>query len=176
MTLGGDGVYRIPYPDTDKWGDPLKFRGVTLHQDEADADIIDFTNTGEGKRPYSPVNVEGTWDGSNNLTITWDSRSRMNSGALGVDDNAEWDIEITTGAGESATVVAETWTYTAAAQIVDGILPGDSIAGRVRQTSDVNDGRWRNFLLLGPDDTWELEDDLTSIHLEDGATPLALEA
>jgi hypothetical protein len=29
---------------------------------------IAFTNTGEGKRPYSPVNVTGSWDGSNNLT------------------------------------------------------------------------------------------------------------
>lgn len=173
--LDGAGVFRVTQPITE-WGNEYSFRGVTLHQDEADADIIDFTNTGEGKRPYSPVNVEGTWDGSNNLTITWDSRSRLNAGGLGIDDNAEWDIEITTGAGESATVTAETWTYTAAAQIVDGITPGDSIAGRVRQTSDVNDGRWRNFLLIGPDDTWELEDDLTPYHLEDGTTTLDLEA
>lgn len=174
--LGDGGFFRMIYVDTDEWGEEFTFRGVTLHQDVADADTQTFTNTGEGKRPFSPVNVEGAWDGSNNLTITWDSRSRLFAGGLGIDDNAEWDIEITTGAGESATVVAETWTYTAAAQIVDGITPGDSIAGRVRQTSDVNDGRWRNFLLLGPDDTWELEDDLTSYHLEDGATPLGLEA
>lgn len=147
--LDGIGRFRVTQPLAD-WGDGLFFRGVTLHQDPDDAVIVGFTNTGEGKRPYSPVNVEGSWDGSNNLTITWDSRSRLNAGGLGVDDNSEWDIEITTGAGESATVTAETWTYTAAAQIVDGILPGDSIAGRVRQTSDVNDGRWRDFNLVGP--------------------------
>jgi hypothetical protein len=176
VLISEGGVFRLPASTTDNWGVPLTLRGLSLNQDEADAVEVDFTNTGEGKRPYSPVNVEGTWDGSNNLTITWDSRSRLNAGGLGIDDNAEWDIEITTGAGQSATVVAETYTYTAADQIIDGILPGDSIAGRVRQTSDVNDGRWRNFLLLGPDDTWELEDDLTSIHLEDGSTPLALEA
>ena len=39
------------------------------------ADDVAFTNTGEGKRPYSPVNVEGSWDGSNNLTVTFDSVS-----------------------------------------------------------------------------------------------------
>jgi hypothetical protein len=174
--LGGAGVFRIVYSDTSVWGDTQTFRGVTLHQDEADADTQTFDNTGEGKRPYSPVNVEGTWDGSNNLDITWDSRSRLNVGGLGIDDNAEWDIEITSGAGRSDTVVVESYTYTAADQITDGITPGDSIAGRVRQTSDVNDGRWRNFLLLGPDDSWELEDDLTPYHLEDGTTPLELEA
>lgn len=174
--LGDGGVFRIIYANTDEWGEVFTLRGVTLHQDGDDADEQTFANTGEGKRPFSPVNVEGTWDGSNNLTITWDSRSRLFAGGLGIDDNAEWDIEITTGAGESATVTAETWTYTAAAQIVDGITPGDSIAGRVRQTSDVNDGRWRNFLLIGPDDTWELEDDLTPYHLEDDVTPLELEA
>lgn len=176
LLSNGDGVFRIVYPDTGEWGEEFTFRGVTLHQDAADADTQTFTNTGEGKRPFSPVNVQGTWDGSNNLTITWDSRSRLFAGGLGIDDNAEWDIEITSGSGRSDTVVAETFAYSAADQIIDGILPGDSIAGRVRQTSDVKDGRWRNFLLLGPDDTWELEDDLTSIHLEDGATPLALEA
>lgn len=174
--LGQGGVFRIVYSDTSEWGNEFTFRGVTLHQDEADADTETFTNTGEGKRPFSPVNVEGTWDGSNNLEITWDSRSRLFAGGLGIDDNAEWDIEIITGSGRTDTVSSETFSYSAADQITDGITPGDTIQGRVRQTSDVNDGRWRDFLLLGPDDTWELEDDVTSYHLEDGTTPLALEA
>jgi hypothetical protein len=29
-------------------------------------------------------------------------------------------------------------------------VPGATIVGRVRQTSDVNDGRWRNFTFVGP--------------------------
>jgi hypothetical protein len=66
VLLGGAGVFRAVYSDTLKWGVPFKARGVTLHQDPADADIVDFTNTGEGKRPYSPVEVEGDWDGSDN--------------------------------------------------------------------------------------------------------------
>lgn len=176
VKLGGQGVYRINYTDDSQWGVPLTFRGVTLHQDPADADTQTFTNTGEGKRPYSPVDVQGTWDGSNNLTITWDYRSRLNSGALGVDDRDEYEVEILSGAGRVIVASAvESATYSAADQTSDGITPGDSIQGRVRQTSDVNDGRWRNFLLIGPDDSWELEDDLTPYHLEDGSTPLELE-
>jgi hypothetical protein len=73
--VDGEGRFRIVYSDDSSWGDPITFRGVTLHQDEADADTQTFTNTGEGKRPYSPVNVDRHWDGSNNLTITWDARS-----------------------------------------------------------------------------------------------------
>lgn len=151
VMFGDGGIYRIVYTDTSQWGVPIKFRGVTLHQDEVDAAIVDFTNTGEGKRPFSPVNVEGSWDGSYNLDITWDSRSRLFAGGLGIDDNAEWDIEITNATPvRSATVTAETYTYTAADQVTDGLIAGQVVEGRVRQTSDVNDGRWRDFTLVGP--------------------------
>jgi len=175
VLLGGSGVYRIVYSNVDTWGTPLTLRGLTLHQDEEDATLVPFTNTGEGKRPLSPVNVTGTWDGSNNLTITWESRSRLNAGGLGVDDNAEWDVEFTSGTPRSLTVTAETAIYTAAQQISDGLTPGDSITGRVRQTSDVNDGRWRNFTLIGPAAVLQMEDDLTALHLEDDTTFMGLE-
>lgn len=149
--LGEGGVFRIVYADTDEWGDLHTFRGVTLHQDADDADEQTFTNTGEGKRPFSPVNVEGTWDGSNNLTITWDSRSRLFAGGLGIDDNAEWDIEITNATPDRTdTVAVETFAYSAADQVTDGLVAGQVVVGRVRQTSDVNDGRWRNFTIYGP--------------------------
>lgn len=171
VLLDGDGIFRVVYSDETEWGDPLEVRGVTLHQDEAEADTENFTNTGEGKRPFSPVNVEGTWDGSNNLTVIWDSRSRMFAGGLGIDDNAEWDIEITNATPvRSDTVSAETFAYSAADQTTDGLTPGDTIEGRVRQTSDVNDGRWRVFTLIGPNDALMLEDDTTFLELEDDTT------
>lgn len=168
--LGGSGVFRIVYSDTSQWGEELTFRGVTLHQDEDDADEQTFTNTGEGKRPYSPVNVEGTWDGSNNLTATFDSRSRLNAGGLGIDDNAEWEVQITNATPDrNITLTAETFSYSAADQTSDGITPGDNIVGRVRQTSDVNDGRWRDFTLVGPNNSLQLEDGTTPLELEDGS-------
>lgn len=174
--LGGPGVFRIVYADTAKWGQALTLRGVTLHQDSADADSIAFTNTGEGKRPYSPVNVVGTWDASNNLTATFDARSRMNSGGLGVDDNAEWEVEITSGVGRTILTLTESFAYSATDQTADGLTPGGVVTGRVRQTSDVNHGRWRDFVLVGPGaDVLLLEDNATTIHAEDGATPIEAE-
>lgn len=149
--LGGSGVFRLVYLDESDWGNAMFFRGVTLHQDEVDAAIVDFTNTGEGKRPYSPVNVEGVWDGSNNLTATFDARSRLNAGGLGIDDNFEFEVEITNAAPVRAfTVTTETFDYLAADAVSDGLVAGQVVEGRIRQTSDVNDGRWREFTLYGP--------------------------
>jgi hypothetical protein len=163
-----DGAYRITQPLA-QWGNEYSFRGVTLHQEVADAAIQTFTNTGEGKRPYSPVNVEGTWDGSNNLTVTWDSRSRLDAGGLGIDDNAEWDIEFDGSPDHTETVVAEAATFSAAEQTAAGLTPGDTVTGRVRQTSDVNDGRWREFTIVGPNAGLFLEDDITPLELEDAS-------
>lgn len=150
FALVGEGLFRIVYSDTSEWGNEFTFRGVTLHQDADEADEQTFTNTGEGKRPFSPVNVQGTWDGSNNLTVTWDSRSRLFAGGLGIDDNNEWDIEFFGSPDHTETVVTETATFSAAEQTAAGLTPGDTVTGRVRQTSDVNDGRWRNFSIIGP--------------------------
>lgn len=166
--LTDGGVFRFPATTLDSWGVPISLRGVTFNQDEADADVVAFTNTGEGKRPYSPVNVAGSWDGSNNITITWDSRSRLNTGGLGIDDQNNYDVEITSGAGRAITATGvETATYSAANQITDGLTPGDSITGRVRQASDVNDGRWRDFMLTGPNGPFA---DTTSITADTTAT------
>jgi hypothetical protein len=149
--LDGEGLYRFVYSDETDWGNEYTFRGVTLHQDSDDADEQTFTNTGEGKRPFSPVNVEGTWDGSYNLTATFDSRSRLFAGGLGIDDNFEFDVEITNATPvRSMTVSAETFSYSAADQVTDGLIAGQIVEGRVRQTSDVNDGRWREFIIFGP--------------------------
>lgn len=164
------GLFRLPATTLDSWGVPIDLRGRTFDQDEADADVVAFTNTGEGKRPYSPVNVTGSWDGSYNLTIAWDARSRLNAGGLGIDDQDNYEVEITTGAGRTITATGvELAAYSAANQTTDTITPGDSISGRVRQLSDVNDGRWRNFTLVGPNDQISLEDGITPLELEDGS-------
>jgi hypothetical protein len=148
--LGGHGVFRIVYSNDSQWGMPLTFRGVSLHEDGADAATQSFTNTGEGKRPYSPVEVEGSWDGSNNLTISCTARSRLNAGGLGIDDRDEVEVEILNGAGRTIVHSGTTADYLATEQTADGITPGGTVIGRIRRTSDVNDGRWRNFTLEGP--------------------------
>lgn len=152
VLLEPDTLIRVDFGEED-WSLSRNYRAVSELEDEADADVIAFTNTGEGKRPYSPVNVEGTWDGGNNLTATFESRSRLNAGGLGIDDNFEFEIEITNATPVRTIIVtAETFNYSAADQTTDGLTPGEMILGRVRQTSDVNDGRWRNFTLVIPAD------------------------
>jgi hypothetical protein len=74
----------------------------------------------------------------------------MFDGTLGIDDNAEWDIEFFGSPDHTETVSAETATFSAAEQTAAGLTPGDTVTGRVRATSDVNDGRWRNFTIIGP--------------------------
>jgi hypothetical protein len=79
--------------------------------------------------------------------------SRLNAGGLGIDDQDNYEVEIISGAGRTITATGvETADYSAADQTTDTIVPGDSLSGRVRQLSDVNDGRWRNFTLVGPND------------------------
>jgi hypothetical protein len=174
--LVGGGVTRLPASTTDSWGVPISLRGISDGQDEADADVLAFTNTGEGKRPYSPINVEGSWDGSNNLTVTFDVRSRLNAGGLGIDDLDEYEVEFLGPTPRTVTATDPTVAYSAANQTADGLTPGGVVPGRVRQLSDVNDGRWRNFALVGPGaDVRLLEDGTTIRHLDDGTNPREIE-
>jgi hypothetical protein len=146
--LGDVGEFRFVYSDDSDWGNSLTYRGVTLHQDEAAASTQTFINTGEGKRPYSPVGVAVSWDASNNATISWTPRSRLSGGGLGIDDLNDYQVQITNGVGRTLTATATTSVvYLAAAQTADGLTPGGTLIGRVRQLSGVNNGRWRDFVL-----------------------------
>lgn len=150
--LGKGGVYRLVYGNEYDWGNLLTWRGVTLNQDEDDAATQTFANSGEGKRPYSPANVQGSWDGSNNLIAQFESRSRLNAGGLGIDDRQEFEVQITNATPVRTMIVTvEQFSYSAAEQTADGLTPGTIVEGRVRQLSDVNDGRWRDFVIMHPD-------------------------
>jgi hypothetical protein len=150
--LGADGVFRVVYSDSSDWGTAFSFRGVTLHQaDPTTSPVQSFTNTGEGKRPYSPIAVAGSWNASNDLTVSWEPRSRLQAGGLGIDDLNNYDVLITSGSGRTITVTSSaSGVYSAAQQTTDGVTPGSSVSGKVRQLSDVNDGRWRSFTLTVP--------------------------
>jgi len=53
------------------------FKAVTSGQAIDAAQAVPFTDTGESLRPYSPVDIDGIFDGSNNVVITWRRRSRL---------------------------------------------------------------------------------------------------
>jgi hypothetical protein len=69
------------------------------------APVTPFINTGVSQKPWQPVQIQGARDGSDNLTITWNRRSRIGhqriistSPPLG-ENNERYEVDILTGAG-----------------------------------------------------------------------------
>lgn len=93
----------------------------------ASAPLVAFTNTQAGMKPYSPVNIAGARDGSNNLTITWARRSRIGTAwgvtdALPLDDTVEsYQVDIMSGSIVKRTIssTSPTCSYSAADQTTD---------------------------------------------------------
>jgi hypothetical protein len=103
-----------------------------------------FINFGTGLKPYAPVDLAGTRDGSNNLTITWRRRSRIGYGPLNAivplgEATEEYSLELYDGATllRSASLSAPTYIYSAADQTTDGITPGDPVRAVIAQDSAV---------------------------------------
>lgn len=122
------------------------YKAVTVTDTLANTDEAAFIYTGKTLRPFSPVQIRGTRDGSSNLTITWIRRTRI-SGEWrdGVDvplgeENERYDVEIMNGATVVRTLsalTAATASYTAAEQTTDFGSPQSSIAVRIYQLSTI---------------------------------------
>src|SRR5262249_5176736 len=110
---------------------------------------VPFTNTGEGKRPYSPVHPRGVFDIAGNLTISWQRRSRLREPGLGNgplplgEATEAYEIDILDGSGNAVRTLTSTIPsveYTALEQGIDGL--SQPIACAIYQMSDVR-GRGR---------------------------------
>jgi hypothetical protein len=123
------------------------YKVTSLHADPQVHASFEFTCNALSLKPYAPTQVEGSRDGSNNLTITWVRSSRLDNGwdnyqdvPLGEDSEAyEVDI-IDDDSAETVLrtieVTSETASYTAAQQTADGLTPGDDVTVRVYQISE----------------------------------------
>lgn len=120
------------------------YRAVSLGMSYASGTNQNFTNTGKGLKPYSPVHIRGSRDGSNNLTITWKRRTRVGGAWLdSVDaslgeDSEEYEVDIYNNGTVVRTIdslSSETASYTAAQQTADGLTPGDPVHVKVYQIS-----------------------------------------
>lgn len=144
MTLG-----RSEFGPAD-WYYSRLFKPVSLLTNEVDTIAQSFTNNGVGKMPKSPVHVAGVRDGSNNLTVTWVRRTRLQVPGLGLgpvplgEASEAYQVDIYSGAAVVRTIATTTptATYTAAEQTTDGLSPGTPVTLRVYQLSDV---RGRGF-------------------------------
>lgn len=138
-----------------EWNVTRRFRAVSFYTNASDAPTVDSANTGEGKRPLSPVQLRGHRNGSNDdILFTWVRRSRLRGPGLGGgtvplgEASEEYEVDIYDGTGGGASVIrTETvstsqFTYTEAMQTADGHTLGDPVKVAVYQMSAIR-GRGR---------------------------------
>ena len=127
-------------------GEAFSFKAVSFgsYLTNASAKALEFKSVGQ--KPWSPVHIEGTRDGSDNLTIDWIRRARFGGGwRNGLDvPNTEltesYEIDILDGNGDvvrTLTSSTPTVDYTASQQNTDFGSVQSSIDVRIYQMSDV---------------------------------------
>lgn len=141
VLLTGDGMLRPPGSVADIL-QPRAFLGVTIGARLDSATAQTFTLTGEGLRPYAPVNLRQAPQPSGDLVLTWDRRTRYQvnllTGVVPLGEAAEaYDIEIYSGATLKRTLASTTptATYTAAQQVADFGATQASVSVRIYQRS-----------------------------------------
>ena len=124
------------------------YKGVTIGGRVEDTPTLPFINTGRGKKPYAPVRVEGSRDGSDNLTISWVRRTRLSAEWLDYveevplgEASEAYEIDILDGADVVRTLEASgpSVVYSVADQTSDFGGPQASVSVRVYQLSSVVD-------------------------------------
>ena len=143
VLLTGDGMLRPPGSVADIL-QPRAFLGVTIGARLDSATAQTFTLTGEGLRPYAPVNLRQAPQPSGDLVLTWDRRTRYQvnllTGVVPLGEAAEaYDIEIYSGATLKRTLASTTptATYTAAQQVADFGATQASVSTRIYQRSAI---------------------------------------
>lgn len=124
-------------------GQARLYKAGLLGSNIADASPVSFKNSQVGKKPFAPVYITGTRDGSLNLTGTFMRRSRIGSAwgsnieiPLG-EDLEKYEIDIMSGAVVKRTILAtvQSFSYTAAEQTTDFGSAQSSILVNVYQMS-----------------------------------------
>jgi hypothetical protein len=149
VLLREEGMRRVPVENS-QLGVERHYKAVTLGRSLASATSHAFTAEAIGRKPFAPVDLRGTRDGSNNLSITFLRRTRMTVrivGTLGIsiplgESEERYEIDILSDASDPTvlrTILATSTTaeYTAAQQTADGLTPGDPVEVRVYQISSV---------------------------------------
>ena len=139
-----------------EWNISNKYRAVSSFTEASLAPVVDITNTGEGKRPLSPVQLRSERNSANDdILITWVRRTRLQVPTLGSgeaplgEETEEYEVDIFDGTGGGAsvirteTVTSSQFNYTEAMQAADGHSLGAVVKVRVYQISAVR-GRGRH--------------------------------
>ncbi|MCX7144430.1 MAG: phage tail protein [Proteobacteria bacterium] len=147
VLLRAAGLARVVLTNSEL-GLSRSYKGVTLGQALSSATAESFTDNAVGLKPFSPFDLRAARDGANNVTFTWQRRTRLDvrtTGPIGInvplgEDAERYDIDIYASGAYSAvlrTIVAATTmaNYSAADQTADGLTPGDALYARLYQHS-----------------------------------------
>lgn len=146
----GDRVVRLDESVyfTDPQSQPgalIGLKMVPLGSADVDEPTQVVTLDNEMQRPFSPEDIRGTRDGSNNLTVTFRHRSRTLKGLIGdsgggpdlAEPSESYEVEFPDAVPVRVKTVGATKSvaYTAAEQTTDGLTPGNAVKVRVYQIS-----------------------------------------
>lgn len=141
VLLEAGAIQRQDFGASD-WNRARDYKGVSLLEDDTAVASESFTNTGEGKRPLSPVHVVPAHSGSD-ISLSWVRRSRyrqpgLGGGPLPLGEEVEaYEVDIYKGATLKRTVATSSPSllYLAADITADGFVGGDTVSFRVYQMS-----------------------------------------
>lgn len=111
------------------------FRGVAEGDSVANVASVSLTYNAQTMRPFAPIDIDGSRDISNNLTITWVRSARVRftmfeQTAPLLEGAINYEVDVLNGGGSvvrTLTSMTEAVEYTAAEQTVDGFTPGNPI-------------------------------------------------
>jgi hypothetical protein len=122
------------------------YRAVSTTRTFSSASSQKYSNTGEGLMPLSPLNLRRSTSPTNDITLSWDRRSRLSmnymTGTVPLGETTEhysvefWTSSAFTTLAGTLTTTAASLTITSAQQSSFGLTPGATTFVRVRQYSD----------------------------------------
>jgi hypothetical protein len=134
------------------WGVSKKYKPVTVGSTLGATIAQDFTYSAKSLKPYAPVHIAGSRNGSNDLSISWKRRTRLNGDWRdGVDiplseESERYEVDIMQGVTVKRTITGLTSpsvTYTAVSQVSDFGATQSSVLVNVYQLSAaVGRGYW----------------------------------
>jgi hypothetical protein len=145
IMIGEAGTLR-PSMDVGSLGSTMSYRAVTTGRSSNSASSKTYANTGEGLKPFSPWDARWTKSAANDITMTWQRRTRLSSnafrGAVPLGEASEsYVIELYTSSALTTlagtfTSTSKTLTLTSAQQTAIGLTPGAIPYRRIYQVSE----------------------------------------
>lgn len=130
---------------TSQFGRSLSYKPVSLGATLGNTDAVIYASTARSLKPYSPVHVSGSRDGSGNLTILWVRRARLSgewrdyADAAISESREAYEVDIMNGSSVARTLSSTSplATYSASQQIADFGSLQSSVTVRIYQLSEL---------------------------------------